>query len=152
RGDVASRAAGFAALERTVSRARSRRSAELSLLRADLLELVRERIELGASKPAPDHMLVSVMKNPANTIADDAPEIAAALGLYGALMDGADAVEPDDLRRVARALGEPDDEVSTAAEAALAGLGPAAAGELVATVAWGRRRARDRAAALLAEL
>ena len=39
-----------------------------------------------------------------------------------------------------------------AAEEALAGLGPAAAGELIATAAWGRRRARDRAAALLADL
>jgi hypothetical protein len=152
RGDVTSRAAGFTVLERAVVRARSRRSAELSLLRADLLELVRERVELGASKPAPDHMLVSVMRNPANTISDDAPEVAAALGLYGALLDGADAIDPDDLRRVARALGEPDDEVSGAAETALAGLGATAAGELVATVAWGRRKARDRAAALLAEL
>ena len=59
---------------------------------------------------------------------------------------------PDDLRRLARALGEPDDDVRAAAEAALAALGPAAAGELIATVAWGRRRARDRAAALLADL
>jgi hypothetical protein len=72
--------------------------------------------------------------------------------LFGALMEGADAVEPEDLRRVARALGEPDDDVRTAAEDALTALGPAAAGELMATAAWGRRRARDRAAALLAEL
>jgi hypothetical protein len=56
------------------------------------------------------------------------------------------------LRRITRALGEPDDEVRLAAEAALVGLGPAAAGELLTTVAWGRRRARDRAAALLADL
>src|SRR3569623_1146585 len=83
---------------------------------------------------------------------DDAEEIAAALRLYGALLEGADVVEPEDLRRVARALGEPDDDVRAAAEDARAALGPVAAGELLATAAWGRRRARDRAAALLAEL
>jgi hypothetical protein len=83
---------------------------------------------------------------------DEAPEIAAALRLYGALLEGADAVEPEDLRRVARALGEPDDDVRAAAEDALSALGAAAAGELIELIAWGRRRARDRAAALLAEL
>jgi len=153
RGDVASRTAGFVALARVIIKVRERRDAELSLLRADLLEVVRERVESGASKPAPDHMLVSVMRTPDTaSIGDDAPELAAAIALYGALLDGADAVDPDDLRRIARALGEPDDEVSAAAEDALGTLGGVAAGELVATVAWGRRRARDRAAALLAQL
>jgi hypothetical protein len=153
RGDIASRAAGFAALARVVAWARDHRSAELSLLRADVLELARERVEAGASKPAPDTALVSLMRTPATaTSVDDAPEVAAALRLYGALLEGADAVEPDDMRRLARALGEPDDDVRAAAEQALAALGPAAAGELIATAAWGRRRARDRAAALLAEL
>ena len=68
------------------------------------------------------------------------------------MLEGTGTVDPEDLRRVARALGEPDDDVRAAAEAALAALGPAAAGELIATAAWGRRRARDRAAALLADL
>ena len=54
------------------------------------------------------------------SLGDDAPEIAAALRLYGALLDGADAVDADDLRRIARALGEPDDDVRAAAEDALA--------------------------------
>jgi len=137
RGDVASRTRGFAALTRLATWAQDRRSAELALLRSDLLELVRERVEQGASTAA---------------ATDDATEIAAALDLYGELIAGADAVEPEDLRRIARLLGEPDDDVRAAAEAVLAALGPAAAGELIATAAWGRRRARDRAAALLAEL
>jgi hypothetical protein len=150
RGDIASRTAAFAALAGVVEGARERRTAELSLLRADLLELARERVEQSASKPAPDTALVSLLQKSAST--DDASEVAAALRLYGELLEGADAIDPDDLRRIARALGEPDDDVRTAAEAALAGLGPAAAGELIATAAWGRRRARDRAAALLADL
>ncbi len=152
RGDVATRAIGFASLARIVEWAHDQRSAELALFRADMLELVRERVEQGASKPAPDTALVSLMHKSNSSATDDAPEVAAALRLYGDLLAGADAVEPEDLRRVARALGEPDDDVRTAAEDALAALGPAAAGELIATAAWGRRRARDRAAALLAEL
>jgi hypothetical protein len=148
RGDPASRTAGLVALARLVAAVRERRSGELALLRADLLELVRGRVEQGASQPA--QALVSLMRSAESV--DDAAEIAAALRLYGALLEGADVVEPEDLRRVARALGEPDDDVRAAAEEALAALGPAAAGELIATAAWGRRRARDRAAALLAEL
>jgi hypothetical protein len=150
RGDAASRTAGLVALARLVAAVRERRSAELALVRADLLELVRERVEQGASQPAPDHALVSLMRSAESS--DGGAEVAAALRLYGALLEGAAAIEPDDLRRVARALGEPDDDVRAAAEDALAALGPAAAGELIATAAWGRRRARDRAAALLAEL
>ena len=154
RGDPASRAAAFAVLGRVVAWARNRRSAELSLLRTDLLELVRERIDTGASKPAPDSALVSLMRPlPTSTDAgDDAAEVAAALRLYGALLEGTGTVDPDDLRRVARALGEPDDDVRAAAEDALVQLGAAAVAELIATAAWGRRRARDRAAALLADL
>jgi len=151
RGDTASRTTGFVALRRVVSWARDRRDAELSLLRADLLELARERVEAAATPVAPEHHLTSLMRVPGTAI-DEAPEIAAALGLYGELLESADAIEPDDLRRIARALGEPDDDVRAAAEEALTALGPAAAGELIATAAWGRRRARDRAAALLAEL
>jgi hypothetical protein len=152
RGEPSSRAAGFAALGRVIEWAHDRRSAELSLLRSDVLELVRERVEQGASAPAPDTALVSLLHRSSPAATDDAPEVAAALRLYGELLVGADVVEPEDLRRVARALGEPDDDVRAAAEAALSALGPAAAGELVATAAWGRRRARDRAAALLADL
>ncbi|MEO8702860.1 MAG: cyclic nucleotide-binding domain-containing protein [Kofleriaceae bacterium] len=151
RGDVASRAASFTAFARVVTWARERRSAELALLRADLLELARERVEAAATPAAPEHMLTSLMRLPTKA-ADDAPEVAAALRLFGTLLEGAGAVEPDDLRRVARALGEPDDDVRTAAEDALTALGPAAAQELMATAAYGRRRARDRAAALLAKL
>jgi hypothetical protein len=95
--------------------------------------------------------LTSLVRPP-GTPDDAAPEIAAALRCYGHLLDGADAVDPDDLRRIARALGEPDDDIRAAAEDALVALGSVAAGELIATAAWGRRRARDRAAALLAEL
>lgn len=153
RGDSAGRVAGLAALARVAVWARERRSAELALLRADLLELARERVEQGASQPAPDTALVSLLHRPKSASnVDHAAEVAAALRLYGDLLESADAVEPDDLRRLARALGEPDDEVRLAAETALARLGPAAAGELIATAAWGRRRARDRAAALLADL
>jgi hypothetical protein len=159
RGDSLTRASAFAALARFVARAREGRgparttevAAEVSLLRADLLDLARDRVERGASKPAPDTALVSFMYS-APTSTDEAPEIAAALRLYGALLEGADAVEPEDLRRIARALGEPDDDIRAAAEETLAALGAVAAGELIATIAWGRRLARDRAAALLAEL
>ena len=151
RGDSASRTFAFHALARVVDWARDRREAELSLLRTDLLELVRERVEAGATPVAPEHQLSSLMRTP-GTLTDEAPEIAGALRLYGELLDGADTVEADDLRRIARALGEADDDVRAAAELALTALGPAAAGELIATAAWGRRRARDRAAALLAEL
>ncbi len=152
RGDPTSRGNGFAALAHVIEWAHDKRTAELSLLRTDVLELVRERVEQGASKPAPDTSLVSLLHKAASPSTDDAAEVAAALRLYGDLLAGADAVDPEDLRRVARALGEPDDDVRTAAEEALSALGPAAAGELVATAAWGRRRARDRAAALLADL
>ena len=140
-------------LARVAVWARPQRSAELSLLRSDLLELARERVDSGTSQLAPETGLVALMRKPASTPApDDASEVAAGLRLYGALLEGADTVDPDDLRRLARALGEPDDDVRAAAEHALSALGPAAAGELIATAAWGRRRARDRAAALLAEL
>jgi len=120
-------------------------------VRGDLLELARERAGAAASPPAPAHMLTSLLR-PSEARDDAAPEIAAALRFYGRLLDGTDAIEPDDLRRIARALGEPDDDVRAAAEDALVALGSVAAGELINTAAWGRRRARDRAAALLAEL
>src|SRR5439155_1371144 len=63
-------------------------------------------------------------------------------------------------RHLARALRRGRGDVASRAagftalarEDALVALGPAAAAELMATAAWGRRRARDRAAALLAEL
>lgn len=153
RGDEGSRATALGGLARVIAWGRDRRDAELSLLRADVLELVRERVEAGASPVAPADALTSLVRAPRGAaVVDDAPEIAAALRLYGAVLEGADRVEPEDLRRIARALGEPDDDVRAAAEAALTGLGAAAAGELIATAAWGRRRARDRAAALLAEL
>lgn len=159
RGDIASRTHAFATLARVVEAAErgtvvtsgGPRSAELVLLRADLLDLARERIETGATPIAPEHMLTSLVRVSARPT-DDAGEVAVALRLYGALLESADTVDADDLRRMARALGEPDDEVRAAAEAAFVALGPIAAGELVATAAWGRRRARDRAAALLAEL
>ncbi|MGE3459690.1 MAG: MFS transporter, partial [Kofleriaceae bacterium] len=151
RGDLAARTAAFAALERVIAWASDRRDAELSLLRAEVLELTRDRVERGASPVAPDHMLTSVMRV-AGATGDDAPEIAAALRLYGALLEHTDALDPDDLRRICRALGEPDDAIRAAAEAAVQAIGPAAAGQLIDTAAWGRRRARDRAAALLSEL
>jgi hypothetical protein len=150
-GHVVPRAAGFAALARVTLWLRDRSSAELVLLRAELLELARERVESAASPTAPANMLTSLLRTP-NNRNDDAPEVAAALRLYGAVLDGAEQVDPDDLRQIARALGELDDDVRVAAEAALAGLGVAATGELIAAAAWGPRRARDRAAALLAEL
>ncbi|MEJ7602907.1 MAG: cyclic nucleotide-binding domain-containing protein [Kofleriaceae bacterium] len=156
RGEVASRVQAFVVLARVIEAARERRSAELSLLRADLLELARERVETGATPLAPEHMLTSLVRQPRGRAqGDDAPEVAAAIRLYGCVLEGVLAgggIDGDDLRRLSRALGEPDDEVRAAAEEVLTALGPAAAGELVTTAAWGRRRARDRAAALLAEL
>jgi len=147
---VWARAAGFAALGRVIQHIRDQRSAELSLLRADVLELARERVEAAARSAAPASSVTSLSR-PARGH-DDAPEIAAALRLYGDLLEGAELVPPEDLRRLASALGDPDDDVRGAAEAALIALGSAATGELVAAAAWGRRHARDRAAALLAAL
>ncbi|MEP6863746.1 MAG: cyclic nucleotide-binding domain-containing protein [Deltaproteobacteria bacterium] len=152
RGDAGARAHGLTMLAGVVGRVQL--TSEVALLRSDLLELARERIDRGASQPAPDTSLVSLQRPPrgdAPTTANDAAEIAAALRLLGAI-SVATVPEADDLRRLARALGEPDDDVRIAAEATLARLGAVAAGELIATAAWGRRRARDRAAALLAEL
>jgi hypothetical protein len=151
RGDATARAGGFAALARVVDQDRDARSAELALLRADLLELARERADDAASPVAPPDRLVSLIRT-AHATGVDSAETAAALRLYGALLAGADAALPEDIRRIAHALGEPDDDVRAAAEDALAQLGPAAAGELLEVIAWGRRRARDRAAALLADL
>ncbi|HEY1557983.1 MAG TPA: cyclic nucleotide-binding domain-containing protein [Kofleriaceae bacterium] len=131
RGTAVSRTAALHALARLVERERGRPSAELALLRADLLEVVREL---------------------ADTPVADASEAAAGLSLFGALLEGQGAIEADDLHRVAAGLGELDDDVRGAAERALAALGVAAAAELIATAGWGRRLARDRAAALLAEL
>jgi MFS family permease len=152
RGDAGARAHGLTMLAGVIGRVEL--TSEVALLRSDLLELARERIDRGASQPAPDTSLVSLQRPPrgdAVTTANDAAEVAAALRLLGAI-SMATVPEADDLRRLARALGEPDDDVRIAAEATLAKLGPVAAGELIATAAWGRRRARDRAAALLAEL
>jgi AAA family ATP:ADP antiporter len=173
-GDVAARASALAMLARAV-RAKAgggaAASGELALLRASLLELVRDRIDASASAPAPAHALVSLVRRRRSTVetattaapdttsdaapdnaADAAPEIAAAVRLLGALLATAATIEQDDLRRLSRALGEPDDDVRAAAEDAFARLGVAGTAELVETVAWGRRRARDRAAALLADL
>ena len=153
RGDASCRAHGLAMLANlTRARATDRLAGELALLRSDLLELARERVDRGASQPAPDTALVSLMRPTVSATAADAAEVAAAIRLYGALLATATTVDADDVRRIALALGEPDDDVRVAAEHVLARLGAAAAGELIATVAWGRRRARDRAAALLAEL
>ncbi|MEO6773289.1 MAG: cyclic nucleotide-binding domain-containing protein, partial [Kofleriaceae bacterium] len=152
RGDARARAHGLVVL--TGVAARARLTSEVALLRSDLAELARERIDRGASQPAPDTALVSLHRPPrgdAATTANAAAEVAAALRLLGAI-SVATSPEADDLRRLSRALGEPDDDVRTAAEDTLARLGSIAAGELIATAAWGRRRARDRAAALLAAL
>ncbi|HEX4452454.1 MAG TPA: cyclic nucleotide-binding domain-containing protein [Kofleriaceae bacterium] len=148
-GKAAARAHAFAQLGRALDTAGGS-SGELALLRASLLELVRERIDATASRSAPDHALVSLMRTPdrgATRSDDPAPEIAASLRVLAAL-----PIEADDLRRLATALGEPDDEIRAAAEAAFRVLGSAGTGELIETLAWGRRRARDRAAALLGEL
>ena len=78
------RGRGDVPLHRRVRGARARggamRSAELSLLRADLLELARERVESGATPTAPEHMLTSLVRLPIEST-DEAPEIAAALRL-----------------------------------------------------------------------
>ena len=159
-GDIAARAAAFATLGRAVRSLRGVSNGELALVRASLLELVRERVDASASAPAPEHALVSLMRVPAAagpagmatataTIGDPAIEIAAALRALGVLLETAVAIDDDDLRRLSRALGEPDDDVRAAAEDAFASLGSAGVGELIATVAWGRRRARDRAAICL---
>ena len=155
-GESVLRAQAFITLGRVVGWTRAAApglAGELALLRSDLLELARERIDRSASVAAPEAALVSLMRPARDPAAGDpAAEVAAALRLHGMLLATATSVEVDDLRRITRALGEPDDDVRTAAEDALERLGPVAAGELIATVAWGRRRARDRAAALLAEL
>ena len=75
----------------------------------------RERVEQGASKAAPDTALVSSIHKPIKPgHADEAVQVAAALRLYGELLQGADTV---DVIGDHAALGEPDDEVRIAAEA-----------------------------------
>lgn len=152
RGAPGDRAAAFGALARwaEVATPDAVRGAERALLRSELAELARACIDRAASQLAPAHALTSLVRAPA----DDASalEVAAALRALGVLLADEPAPALDDIRRMTLALGEPDDDVRAAAEEALVGLGAAAASELVAAVAFGRRRARDRAAALLAEL
>ncbi|MFT3699200.1 MAG: cyclic nucleotide-binding domain-containing protein [Kofleriaceae bacterium] len=147
RGDAATRAAGLTLL----ARATGGTTGEAALLRSDLMELARERIDRAASQPAPDTALVSVMRPAVRSSQHDASEVAAAIRLCGALV-AMSTTDGDDLRRIARALGEPDDEIRIAAEDVLSRLGSIATAELLATAAYGRRRARDRAAALLANM
>jgi hypothetical protein len=143
RGDPPGHAAGLAALAALCDRVRgttpdATTRAELALLRADLLELVREWI--GAEDAAPG----SARRDPV--------ELAAVVRLGGALLDGADAVDVADVRLLVGELGDRDDDVRSAAEEAVARVGGLAVGELLTAVAYGKRAARDHAARLLAAL
>ena len=102
-------------------------SAEAQWLRADTAALVRSLLPTAAP----------------------APVRAAAIAALGRWPGGP---SPDDLAALTDALGDRDDAVRAAAEAALRGLGTAAMVALVRTAGLGRRGARDRAVALLGEL
>ena len=99
RGDAAGRATAFAMLGRVVgldARAAARDARRRArCLRSDLLELARERVDRGASQPAPETALVSLMRPPhagdPSEAAADAAEVAAALRLYGRAARGRDA-------------------------------------------------------------
>jgi hypothetical protein len=121
-------------------------AAELALLRAELLELVRGWLGAHAVDPIAGRMSAEL----AAAIPFEPGELAAALRLGGELL--AAAPELADIRLLVDALGDRDDEVRGAAEAAIAKVGGPAVGELLTTVAYGRRAARDHAARLLAAL
>jgi hypothetical protein len=166
RGDSASHAAALAAFTAVVDRARGERSqspaaggeaatartpawAELALLHADLLELVRDWLggradPLIASSATAQFAAVTAPLEPA--------EAAAALVLGGALLDGADAVDMADVRLLVGSLGDRDDEVRAAAEDAVIRVGALAVGELLTAIGYGKRAARDHAARLLGSL
>jgi hypothetical protein len=163
RGDPGSHAAGLDALAAMIGRDRragptsrppggapaSSSAAELALLRAELLELVRGW--LGAHAPDPIGPIAGRMSAElAAAVPFEPGELAAALRLGGELL--AAAPELADIRLLVDALGDRDDEVRGAAEAAIAKVGGPAVGELLTTVAYGRRAARDHAARLLAAL
>jgi len=134
RGDDADRAAALDVLGAVLERTRGAPSAERVLLASDLAELARALADRRPdSDPPPGPPAVA----------------AAALRLLAPLAEPPTA---DDVRLYAHALGDRDDDVRDAAEAALRRLGGAAAGELVVAAGYGRRAARDRALALLGEL
>lgn len=166
RGDPGSHALALDALTIVVDRARGQRPApqrratsaaaaaeprdaawsELALLQSDLLELVRTW--LGAhAEPAVSRTAEITAAAPLTS-----EELAAALRLGGALLHSTDIVDVADVRLVVGAVGDRDDEVRAAAEDAVLQIGGLAVGELLTTIAYGKRAARDHAARLVASL
>jgi len=134
--DVHALALGLDALAE-LALAADRSGAEWLLQRGELQDLARrhgDRRADPARAPAPP------------------PVASAALRLLAALFEDDAVIASDDVRLLVHALGDRDDDVRDAAEAALRELGPGAAGELVEAAGYGRRAGRDRALALLREL
>lgn len=130
------RARALEQMRRLVQRLSGTRTAELALLRAELALLGRR----------------ALTRRESSAVA----ELVGWLQLLGAL--GAAAGEPnaalssDDLSLVVALLGDRDEELADAAEDAVRRIGVAATPALVQLAGYGRRAARDRAAALLREL
>lgn len=118
-----------------------RRSAEGALLRTELRALA--------------HQLVEARRGEALAAPLAAPLAAAAVKLLGALLAAAPSISADlgdDLALVVSSLADRDEEVSEAAVEAVRRIGVAATAALLTLAGYGRRAARDRAAALLREL
>jgi hypothetical protein len=141
RGCDADRAGAVDALGEVLARSHGRASAERVLLATELIELARALADRRRDAEPPP----------------SAPVLAAsAIRLLGDLLDQAarsgTAAGSEEIRLLAYALGDRDDDVRDAAEAVLRRLGAAAAAELVVVAGYGRRSARDRALAVLAAL
>lgn len=131
------RVAALELLGELAQRLADRRSAEGALLRTELRALA--------------HQLVEARR--AEALA--APVAAAAVKLLGALLAAAPSISADlgdDLALVVSLLADRDEEVSEAAALAVRRIGVAATAALLTLAGYGRRAARDRAAALLREL
>ena len=127
-------------------------SAEAQWLRADTAALVRSLLPTAAPAPVRAAAVAALGRW---TVPSGGP--VARPSPVGSRPDGsptqdARLSDPDDLAALTDALGDRDDAVRAAAEAALRGLGTAAMVALVRTAGLGRRGARDRAVALLGEL
>lgn len=135
------RVAALELLGELAQRLADRRSAEGALLRTELRALA--------------HQLVEARRAEALAAPLGAPVAAAAVKLLGALLAAAPSISADlgdDLALVVSLLADRDEEVSEAAALAVRRIGVAATAALLTLAGYGRRAARDRAAALLREL
>jgi hypothetical protein len=140
-GSPALRARALEPMIRILERSSGTRTAELALLRAELALLARRA--LGGRDVAAIAELVAWVRVLGALASGDEP---------GALAtSGSSPLAADDLSLVVSLLGDRDEELADAAEDAVRAIGVAATSALVQLAGYGRRAARDRAAALLRE-